>query len=59
MKPEDIKEQCTYRTPGGLLLYVQHIDGNKVTYNKVGTVDRFEASLRRFASTSVRQVPNQ
>jgi hypothetical protein len=59
MTPEEIKEQCTYQTPSGMLLYVQQISGKKVTYSKVGTVDRFESSINRFAATSVRQVPNR
>lgn len=45
-----IHRQQTYRTEGGKLLYVQEVEGQKVTYNEVGSVERRECSLGRFAS---------
>lgn len=54
-----IKEQCTYELRRGALYYVQSIDGQRVTYCRVGDVERRTMSLGRFAAFADRQVPNQ
>ena len=58
MEREKIRAQRTYRTEGGKLLYVQDITGQKVTFCEVGSVERGEASLGRFASRIVAETPN-
>ena len=45
-----IFSQQTYRTEGGKLVYVQEVEGQKVTWNEVGSTERHETSLGRFAS---------
>lgn len=59
MNTDQIKIQRTYKSKGGGLYYVQDICGSKVTYSPVGSTDRAEASMRRFASRMDEEVPNQ
>ena len=59
MDKDQIKPQRTYRAARGKLLYVQDITGQRVTYCVVGSVDRSEASLGRFAAMVDAEVPNQ
>lgn len=54
-----ILPQTTYKTDGGKLLYVHDVEGQKVTYCEVGSVERAECSLGRFASRIVSIEPNQ
>lgn len=49
----------TYKTEGGKLLYVHDVQGQKVTYYQVGSTERAECSLGRFASRIVSIEPNQ
>ena len=56
---ETIRSQQTYRMASGRLVYVQDMNGQKVTYTKVGEVDRYEVSLGRFAAFVTAAVPNQ
>lgn len=59
MHKDEITPQHTYRTEGGKLLHVQAVHGQKVVYCEVGSVDRLECSLGRFASRIAAEVPNQ
>lgn len=59
MQRDEIKAQQTYRTEGGKLYYVQDLSGQKVTCNEVGSVDRVELSLGRFAARVVAAEPNR
>ncbi len=45
-----IFRQQTYRTEGGKLVYVQEVEGQKVTWNYVGDTERRETSLGRFVA---------
>ncbi len=56
---ERIKAEHTYRGLGGRLYYVHALNGQKVTFCEVGSVDRQEASLGRFCSRIVAEVENQ
>lgn len=59
MHKDELTPQHTYRTEGGKLLYIHAIHGQKVVYCEVGSVDRLECSLGRFASRIAAEVPNQ
>jgi hypothetical protein len=59
MDRSKIKAQQTYKTEGGLLLYVQAIEGQRVIYCHVGQIVRQECSLGRFASRIASIEPNQ
>lgn len=54
-----VQPQRTYKTQGGKLLYVQDVEGQKVTYCQVGSVNRQECALGRFAAHIVSIEPNQ
>jgi len=54
-----IQPQQTYKTEGGKLLYVHDVQGQKVTYCQVGSVEWAECSLGRFASRIASIEPNQ
>lgn len=59
MEKRDIQEQQTYQTDHGGKFYVHEITGQKVSFCKIGELERREASLGRFASTMSRQIPNE
>jgi hypothetical protein len=60
MDKSEIKEQHTYRSANGRVdLYVQAIEGQRVTFVHVGEVERHTASLGRFASMVRQQIPNR
>lgn len=59
MKKDEVKAQHTYKTEGGLLLYIHELSGQRVVYCHVGQVVRQECSLGRFASRIAAEVPNQ
>ena len=59
MDKAEIKAQKTYLTEGGLYLYVQSIEGQRVVYSHVGHTVKYAASLGRFASRIQNEVPNQ
>lgn len=54
-----IVPEATYKTDGGRLLYVHDVQGQKVTYCEVGSVERAECSLGRFASRIASIEPNK
>lgn len=54
-----IMRQQTYKTEGGKLVYVQEVEGQKVTYCQVGSIHRQECSLNRFAALVASIEPNQ
>lgn len=58
-RKDGIQTQRTYQTVYGYKIHVQDIQGQKVTYSRLGSVSRSEGSLGRLSAMITAEVPNE